>query len=414
MQIIRAARLIDGRRAEPLLDHALFIEDGQIHDLKPWRNELSTTQVIDLGNATLLPGFIETHAHLVLDPGMHDRSNWHPSNETLLLLDVGNAQSALRAGVTTICDAGGPNPILFALRDAIRDGTVIGPRLLASGYPITTARGHGMPDEYTDKQPASDKPATTPRKTVLGLVATTAEEVRQAVRAQVEAGADFIKTMATGGGGKPVSQYGFAELHAAVTESRNLGKRIIAHCHGTAGIRDAVEAGVTRVEHCSFLEEGDSIFHADIAAKIVEKGIYVCPTNTVDYRNWQRFQEPKDTERLAPRKQIVPTWRALYEHGVQFVAGSDAGTSHVFFDDYALIMELMVKELGMTPMQAILSGTRIAAEAIGLEKEIGTLETGKCADLVAVEGNPLNDITALRQIRLVMSSGKSFGVLFKN
>jgi imidazolonepropionase-like amidohydrolase len=256
--------------------------------------------------------------------------------------------------------------------------------VIASGSPIRISEGHGG---------------------FIGREANSAEEVRQAVVEQVEAGADFIKIMATGGGGNPDSEYGPEELEAATAEARRLGVRIAAHCHGTVGIKDAVEAGVTRIEHCTFLEQPDvSAPNPDIAEAIVQKGIYVCPTNTVDYRNIQMLGD--SAKEVAPRAKIIPTWRELLSSGVKFITGSDAGVSQVFCDDYALIMELMVGELGMSPMQAILAGTKVAAEALGMENEIGTLEVGKRADIIAVGGDPLADITALRQVRLVMLGGK--------
>jgi imidazolonepropionase-like amidohydrolase len=139
---------------------------------------------------------------------------------------------------------------------------------------------------------------------------------------------------------------------------------------------------------------------------MVADGIFVCPTNVIDYRQIQR--RGGSEEGFAPRSQLNVTWRKLFEHGVKLVAGSDAGVTDIRCDDYALIQELMVAELGMSPMQAILAGTRLAAEALGLEEEIGTLEVGKRADLIAVSRDPLEDITTLRQVRLVMRGGEVF------
>ena len=396
LKIIRAAKLIDGKGGQPLTNQAVVVQDGRIRDIKPWGDESVASlsqeaEVIDVDGATLLPGLIDAHLHLASNadrkPGERPKDLPPESDESILLRAVGNAQAALGAGVTTVCDCGGPSHLVFAVRDAIKDGVIEGPRVLASGYPITTSEGHGHS---------------------AGREAHSSEEVRQAVAERVEAGADFIKIMATGGGGKPGSQYGLEELEAATAEATRLGRKIVAHCHGTMGIKDTLEAGGIAIHHCSFLEQdGSSVFDSDIAEAIVRKGTYVCPTNTVDYRNWQMLGDSAEgTEKLAPRAQIVPTWRELFRSGVKLVAGSDAGVAQVFCDDYALIMELMVAELGMSPMQAILAGTKVAAEAIGLEDEIGTLEVGKRADIIAVSGNPLEDITALRQVRLVMVGGK--------
>ena len=391
--------MIDGKGGEPLTNQAIVVQDGWIRDIKPEGDESiaslsQETEVIDIEGATFLPGLIDAHVHLTLNADFFSADKKptdvppEESDESILLRAVGNAQAALRVGVTTVCDCGGQNHLIFALRDAIKGGVIEGSRVIASGNVITTSEGHGS--------------------SVGRVVATSSEEVRQVVVEQVEAGADFIKIMVTGGGGDNPgkSQYDLAELQAATAEARRLGKRVAVHCHGTMGIKDSVEAGVTRIEHCTFVEQGVPGFDADIAEAMVQKGIYVCPTNTVDYRQMQMLGDSEKVKELAPRAQLNTTWRELLRHGVQLIAGSDAGCSQVFCDDYALIMELMVGELGMSPMQAILAGTKVAAEALGMEDEIGTLEVGRRADIIAVSGNPLEDITALRRVRLVMIEGK--------
>jgi imidazolonepropionase-like amidohydrolase len=400
LKIIRAARMIDGQGGEPMTNQALVVRDGRIHDIKPLEDVSVVAlnreaEVIDVESATLLPGLIDTHVHLTLNADKFSADKEPTdvpteSDESILLRAVGNAQAALGAGVTTVCDCGGQNHLVFALREAIKRGVVQGPRVLASGNVITTAGGHGG---FSARE------------------AKGSEEVRQAVAEQVEAGADFVKIMMTGGGGKNPgsSQYDLAELAAATAEARRLGKRVAVHCHGTTGIKDSVEAGVTRIEHCSFVKpdvpDFDPEFDSDIAEAIAQKGIYICPTNTVDYRQIQMLGDSDKVKQLAPRAQLNKTWRGLLRCGVQFIAGSDAGIPQVFCDDYALIMELMVGELGMSPMQAILAGSRVAAEALGMGDEIGTLEVGKRADIIAIHGDPLKDITALRQICLVMLGG---------
>jgi imidazolonepropionase-like amidohydrolase len=392
LRIIRAAAMIDGQGGEPLEDQALVIQDGRIRDIKPWGDEAIAAQipeatVIDVGDAALLPGFIDCHVHVIFDAAKGPKLDPDESQQFLLLRAAGNAQAALSAGVTTVCDCGGPNQIVFPLRDAIESGAIQGPRLFASGATITIEGGHGA--EHG-----------------IGRIAANVSEVRQAVVEQVEAGADFIKVMATAGGGGDPSQNQFDadELSAVREEASRLGVRVAAHAHSTTGIRDCVEAGIQRIEHGSLMTVEGSVFDTEIAEEIVAKGIYVCPTNVIDYRQIQR--RGGSEEGFAPRSQLNVTWRKLHEHGVKLVAGSDAGVTDIRCDDYALIQELMVAELGLSPMQAILAGTKVAAEALGLEDKIGTLEVGKQADLVAVSRNPLEDITALRQVRLVMRGGE--------
>jgi imidazolonepropionase-like amidohydrolase len=380
-----------------LADQAIVVRGDRIVDIQSWNSEIVDSvdpdvEVLDLADATLLPGLIDAHVHLVLD------ANWFSadgplstslaeSSEALLLRAVGNAQAALKVGVTTVCDLGAPNELIFALRKALENGVLQGPRVVASGSVITTPGGHGHQ---------------------LGRVAQGAESLRQAVAEQAEAGADLIKIMLTGGGGKGPgsSQYGLEELCVATAEAKRLGQRVAVHCHGIQGIRNAVAAGVDRIEHCTFVEDGVPGFDAVTAEAIVQKGIYVCPTNVVDYRQMQILGDSDKVKRLAPRAQLNTTWRQLVTTGAQIIAGSDAGISQIYCDDYVLIMELMVQELGMSPMKAILAGTKVAAEALGLAEEIGTLEVGKRADMIAVSGNPLKEITALRQVRLVMAGGE--------
>ena len=381
--------MIDGTGGEVLTNRALVIQDGRIEQIKPWTDDLlasldEQSELLDVGEATLLPGLIDAHLHLTFDAASSTYYDATESKERVLLRAVDNAQAALRVGVTTVCDCGAPNDIIFSLRDAIKQGWITGPRIIASGQALT------IPGEHGD---------------LFGKLASGIAEVRQAVREQVEAGADLIKIMATGGGGDGPgrSLYTLAELQAVVAEAERLGKRVAAHCHGREGIKNALQAGVTRIEHGTFFGEKGSEFDAEIAQAIAQKGIYVCPTNVIDYR---RIQASGDPTKGAPREQLNANWRKLLELGVRFVASSDAGVTDIFCDDYALIMELMVTELGMSPMQAILSGTKVAAEALGLQDEIGTLEVGKQADIIAVAGNPLEDIMALCQIKLVMLGGQ--------
>ncbi len=390
--IIKAARVIDGQGDKPLTDQAVVIQDGGIQDIKRWGDEsiasrLREATVFDVGDATLLPGFIDAHLHLVFDAAKGPELDPDDGQQFILLRAAGNAQAALQAGVTTVCDCGAPNEIIFPLRDAIECGAIQGPRIVASGATITTEGGHGA--EHG-----------------IGRIASGVGEVRQAVAEQVEAGADFIKVMATaGGGGDPDhNQYNLAELRAVKEEADRLGVRVAAHAHGTTGIESCVKVGIQRIEHCSLMTPQGSVFDPEIADEIVRKGIYVCPTNVIDYRQVQR--RGGSEEGLAPRTQLNVTWRRLYEHGVKLVASSDAGVKDVQCDDYALIQELMVTELGLSPMQAIMASTKVAAEALGLADEIGTLKVGKRADLVVVSGNPLDDITTLRQMRLVMRGGE--------
>jgi len=384
MKIIKTKRIIAGTGAEALLDYAILVENDRIHAVVPWQDGKFDGDVLDLGDVTLLPGFIDTHLHITLDPTNPD-GYYDPDQDPyeIILRTVGNAQSALRAGITTLGDCGARNEIIFPVQEAIKKGVIVGPRVLTSGNPIVPAGGHG-----------ADR---------VGRIASGIDEIRDAVRQQAEAGADFIKVMATSGGGEQPgeSHYGGEELTALREEADNFNLVVAAHAHGTDGIRNCIQAGIQRVEHCSFFN-GDAGFDFDpqAAQSIADQGIIVSPTNVIDYRRIEHGGEG------APRDELNQIWRKLLDHGVSFAASSDSGVTDMLYDDYALIPELMVSELGMTPMEAILACTQVAAKALGLEDEIGTLEAGKIADMVAVDGNPIEDISSFRAVRFVMCDGQ--------
>lgn len=383
MMIIKARCVIDGTGTKPLKNQAVLVEGGLIHAILPWMDGAWGSEFLDLREATLLPGFIDTHMHVVLDPA-DPTGFFHPEQPVpeITLRATGNAQAALRAGITTLGDCGGPNEIIFPLRDAIRQGKLIGPRILASGAPIVPIGGHGAD--------------------LIGRTAGDVAEIRAVVHQQVQAGADFIKVMATAGGGeKPgESHYGVRELTALRKEADKAGLQVAAHAHGTQGIRDCISAGIQRIEHCTFFNRKGVIEFDPLAAQaIADRGIIVSPTNVIDYRRIEKGGKG------APRAQLNQVWRQLLQHGVALAASSDAGVTDMFYDDYALIPELMVTELGMSPMQAIIACTQTASKALGLETEIGTIEPGKVADLVALDGDPLEDIRSMHNIHLVIRSG---------
>ncbi len=382
MKIIKAQRIIAGTGTETLIDHAVLIENGYIQEVVPWDDDF-VIECIDLGDMTLLPGFIDTHLHITLDPTNPDSYyDTEQDPREIILRSVGNSQAALRAGITTLGDCGARNEIIFPVRQAIEDGVVIGPRILTSGNPIVPAGGHG-----------ADR---------IGRTASGVDEIREAVRQQAEAGSDFIKVMATSGGGEDPgeSHYGVDELTALREEAEKYTLVVAAHAHGTQGIRDCVEAGIQRIEHCTFFN-GETGFDFDpqVANAITDQDIIVSPTNVIDFRRIEQGGEG------APRDELNQIWRKLLARGVTFAASSDAGVTDMLYDDYALIPELMVSELGMSPMEAIIACTQTGARALGLQDKIGTIEAGKAADIVAVSGNPIKDIYALRKVKAVLRNG---------
>jgi imidazolonepropionase-like amidohydrolase len=316
------------------------------------------------------------------------------SYETKLIRAVVNLRVALRTGVTTVRDCGTLNGIAFAIREAIAQNTMPGPRVIASGAGITTTGGHLW---------------------FCGVEADNETEVRRAVRSQVKAGADFIKIFATGGGTTPgtnstAAQFSEREMCAITEEARRLGKTTAAHAHGSPGVRTSIAARVTTIEHCSFMQpSGAMSYEPEQGRRIADAGIYVCPTIFWGRGKKLLRDEPHDSPQvqdyLEKRESRFKLVRQLVEHGVQIVSGSDAGVALNTFSDYPDDLILAVEGTDLSPTYILKSATSMAAAALGLS-ELGVIAPGKTADLVAVRGNPLEDIHALKAPQFVMSRGR--------
>jgi imidazolonepropionase-like amidohydrolase len=315
------------------------------------------------------------------------------NNEILFARGTKAVRTALLAGITTMRDLGSKNEVIFPLKESIRLGIIPGPRLLASGTPITTTGGHCN---------------------MFGTEADTEDEVTRAVRQQFKLGADHIKIISTGGGFTPGTnvrepQYNSQILKTAVKDAERLGLKVSAHCHATEGVVNCVQAGVHNLIHCSWLSKDPrSIYDyvPDIAKKIAANGIYVDPTLALSHLNKLRGRavNPAAMAMSDPVRRFE-ILRDMWEKGVKFVTGMDAGMTNARFGDFAYIPQIMVEEMGISPMEAIFCSTRISAECLGLEKELGTLEPNKSADLLILNGNPLTDIKALHEVDTVMSQG---------
>lgn len=395
--LLKADRLIDGTGADPVPNAAVLIEDGRIAqiaaaDAIPLAPD-DAVDVIEVSGGSIMPGFIEMHSHIhcsaELDAYTHITTE---SDEVFLIRAVGAVRSALASGVTTMRDLGARNQVAFPIKQAIEDGIIPGPRLIVAGTPITTTGGHCNS---------------------FGTEADTTADVVRAVRQQFKLGAGYIKIMSTGGGFTPgtnvrAPQYSADTLKAAVQDAERLGLRVAAHCHASAGVRNCVEAGVHNLIHCSWLaEDPQQMYDYDPADAdmIAEKGIWVDPTLALNRLNRLRGKQTGGSAMSDPQRRFE-ILRDMWDRGVKFVTGMDSGMTNARFGDFAYIPQVMVEEMWITPMEAIICATQTSAECLGIAHETGTLEAGKSADVVIVEGDPSADITALHNVSAIVAQGR--------
>jgi imidazolonepropionase-like amidohydrolase len=359
--------------------------------------------VIDLGDTTLLPGFIDAHTHVIGrilgDPDgptadVRDYPGFAP------ILGTRNAENLLLAGFTTIRNVGAPNFDDMALRKAINEGWVPGPRMQAAGHAIGITGGHCDENGY--------KPGLMDGGIRDGI-ANGPEEVRAAVRYQVKYGADVIKTCATGGvlsEGDAVgaTQYNFEEMKALVDEAHKLERKVAAHAHGTEGIKIAVRAGVSSIEHGSFLDE-------EGARMMAEKGTYLVPTLMAG-EGVEKLAKIGVLKGLIAEKALAAAAamrngiRIAKKNNVKIAFGTDSGVIPHGTNGHEFT--LMVEWGGLTPMESIVAGTMNAATLLGWQNRIGSLEPGKLADIVAVRGDPLQDIRKMESTTFVMKNGQIY------
>ena len=397
--VLKADRLIDGTGADPVPGGALVIEDGRIAEVTTADNLRfapgEEVDEIEISGGTIMPGFIEMHTHMhcsaQADAYVHVTTE---SDEVLLMRAVQAVRAALTSGVTTVRDLGAKNQVAMPIKKAVEDGIIPGPRVLVAGTPITTTGGHCN---------------------MFGTEADTADDVVTAVRQQFKLGADCIKIMSTGGGFTPgtnvrAPQYPVETLRAAVEDAERLGLRVAAHCHAAAGVRNCVEAGVHNLIHCSWLAEDPADIYdydPDVADQIAEKGIFVDPTMALRHLNQMRGRtRRRPTSAISDPARRLEILRDMWDRGVRFVTGMDAGMTNAHFDDFAYIPQVMVEDLHITPMEAIVCSSRTSAECLGILDETGTLESGKAADVVIVNGDPSSDIKAMHDVDTIVKQGE--------
>ena len=363
----------------------LQLRDGRIVFVGELADAAPDPAAINCGGLTAVPGLIDAHVHLELNPDEKD-----PPAKTLpsvAPLMVERAAAMARAGITTARDLGGGAWLELGLRDEIAAGKHVGRRLICAGQPITSIQGHC----HFWGGEAEDLAAA---KTVL--------------QRQVEAGVDLIKVMATGGrltrGSMPTdAQFPRETLEAIVALAHDHKLPVAAHCHGTEGIHHAACAGVDTIEHCSWVgEEGwASDYQADIAKIILDNGIWVSPTVN---KGWQRMLDSSTGKVLG---RVRAAYASMLDMGIPMVASTDAGIPGVYHADLPHALVVFAKIAELTNEQALRSATSDAALALGIDAETGRLEEGMSADVLVVDGNPLDDLNAVTRPVHVYCAGRA-------
>ena len=400
---IKAGTLIDGTGGAPVKNAVILIQGDRITAVGANVAIPRGATVIDLSGETVLPGFIDAHVHLVgrtIGDGDWQHSGLVESPAELALLGAAHAQQTLEAGFTTVRVVGTPNFGDIALRNAINVGWVPGPRIVGAGISFGIRGGHC--DETDGLWPG----ALGEEHGIEAGVANGEEEVRNAVRYVVKYGADVIKICATGGVLSPndsvgVQQYTEDEMRVIVQTATMLDRRVAAHAHGTAGIKAAVRAGVSSIEHGSLLD-------SEAVALMKEHGTYLVPTLLAGFTveslaNAKGLPPVIAAKALQVASRARQSFKMAVAGGVKIALGTDAGVMR--HGTNGREFELMVRYGGMAPMQAIVAGTLSGATLLGRDHDVGSVAAGKLADLVAVKGDPLQDIAVLQRVDFVMKGG---------
>jgi len=394
--VVRAGRLLDVRTGKTLSNQTILIQGGKIASVGPDTQVPGGAQaeIVDLSNATVLPGLIDAHTHITFDPNF-GYSSLAISVPREALIGARNARVTLEAGFTTVRNVGASGFSDVALRDAINAGDVPGPRMLVSGPALSITGGHCdnnlLPFDYHAQEEG---------------VADGVEAVQHKTREIIKYGADVIKICATGGvlskGDDPnVAQFTLEEMKAIVADAHRLGRKVAAHAHGAQGVIWASEAGVDSVEHGHLMND-------EAIATLKKNGTYLVPT--LYLMDWQRENAAQaNLPDFAKRKMEMVSEmgkmnaKKAFAAGVKIGFGTDAAVYPHGLNAHEFAVYV---KLGMTPLQAIQTATINDADLLGWSDKVGTIEPGKWADIVAVDGDPLADVTTLERVKFVMKGGE--------
>lgn len=374
------------------------VTDGRIVSIAPGRAAAPEgAEIVDLGGKTLLPGLIDLHVHLTGDPGGDYRSEAVDPDEWGVVVGAKNARITLRAGFTTVREAGSAQYTAFSLRRGTAEGYIEGPRIIAAGPPLAIIGGHGDTTGFRE-----DIHAVLDQ----GYTCTGAVECAEKVRKASRAGADIIKITATGGvlsqqGRGLGAHFSNAEMESIATTAHSLGLKVMAHAHGARGIESAAAAGIDSIEHGTFADEA--------ALKVMRaKGTYMVPTlmafEGIRERLGKGIYTPTVEEKV--RMTLNDVGKAMArarELGVPIAFGTDAGVFEHGRNagEFALLVKY-----GLTPREALASATTVAARLLSMEDEIGRIAPGMSADMIAVDGDPLTDVRTLETVDWVMARGR--------
>jgi imidazolonepropionase-like amidohydrolase len=397
--VLKAAHLFDSVSGKMTENGMVVVSGNKILAVGANVQIPANAQVIDLGNATLLPGFIDAHVHLGMQSSVEWYKDWYsgmmrfPAEQALY--GAHYAKATLEAGITTVRDLGSTDYVSLGLRNAIRAGMIPGPRMLVANYAIGSTGGHADQDPVPPQRIAVAGP-------ILG-VCNGPDECREAVRYQIKYGADVIKFMPSGGVlslSDPVDNVQLTqdEMNAIVSEAHAWGRKVAAHCHGDRAAKMAIAAGVDSIEHGSFLKD-------DTLQEMKRKHVYLVATLSAGAwvgEHLDSYPPAIAVKARAAAAQMQQMFQHAVKIGVPLAMGTDAGVEPHGLN--AREFSLMAKN-GLPPAQVLIAGTAHGADLLGIADQTGTLQAGKFADIIAVAGNPLSDMKATEHALFVMKEG---------